>query len=361
MALLAHLYSHIRGSQEDVATYSLQYLLSSSDPLNQAFTQLVAEALHANLPATLNYTCQASGENQERPDVAGTDADGNEVLLCEAKFYAGLTENQPNAYLDRVMKKNGTGLVFICPAMRKHVLWSNLKELVEHRSVEVITDSCITVDGVHMSMITWAELISVLRRTAASVAVSYLSDVDQLESFCLQMDSEAFIPFSPEDMGPDVARREERYYQVVDRSPKDARIGKALLQCGPLGYITEEKYRELNELDKWQSDMEFAEQIGLVRKVDSSRFFLMKEIHYRYDLLNDTQRKKATEMYNSFGNDFFSTKMLVATLSYTENVAKAVLHTFRLLRILDCRKDGVNMYQFRVNPEENPECFESVA
>ncbi len=107
--------------------------------------------------------------------------------------------------------------------------------------------------------------------------------------------------------------------------------------------------------------MEFAEQIGLVRKVDSSRFFLMKEIHYRYDLLNDTQRKKATEMYNSFGNDFFSTKMLVATLSYTENVAKAVLHTFRLLRILDCHKDGVNMYQFRVNPEENPECFESVA
>lgn len=151
------------------------------------------------------------------------------------------------------------------------------------------------------------------------------------------------------------------YLSNNHRSPRDARIGRALLQCGPIGYITEEKYRELNELDKWQSDMEFAEQIGLVRKVDSSRFFLMKEIHYRYDLLNDTQRKKATEMYKSFGNDFFSTKMLVATLSYTENVAKAVLHTFRLLRILDCRKDGVNMYQFRVNPEENPECFEPAA
>ena len=151
------------------------------------------------------------------------------------------------------------------------------------------------------------------------------------------------------------------YLSKNHRSQKDARIGRAILQCGPLGYITEEKYREFNEMDKWQSDMEFAEQIGLVRKVDSSRYFLMKVIHYRYDLLNDTQRKKATEMYNSFGNDFFSTKMLVATLSYTENVAKAVLHTFRLLRILDCHKDGVNMYQFRVNPEENPECFESVA
>ena len=66
-------------------------------------------------------------------------------------------------------------------------------------------------------------------------------------------------------------------------------------------------------------------------------------------------------MYNSFGNDFFSTKMLVATLSYTENVAKAILHSFRLLRILDCHKDGVNMYQFCVNPEDNPECFEPAA
>lgn len=228
MALLAHLYSHIRGSQEDVATYSLQYLLSSSDQLNQAFTRLVAEALRANLPDTLNYTCQAIGENQERPDVAGTDADGNELLLCEAKFYAGLTENQPNAYLDRLMKEKGTGLVFICPAMRKHVLWSNLKELVENRRVDVITDSCITVDGVHMSMITWAELIAVLRRTAASVAVDYLSDVDQLEAFCFQMDSEAFIPFSPEDMGPEVARREERYYQVIDALVEYLRSDKSL-------------------------------------------------------------------------------------------------------------------------------------
>ena len=168
------------------------------------------------------------------------------------------------------------------------------------------------------------------------------------------------VPFTEADYSEEVITLLS-YLSKNHRSPRDARIGTALLQCGPLGYITEEKYRELNEMDKWQSDMEFAEQIGLVRKVDSSRFFLMKEIHYRYDLLNDTQRKKATEMYNSFGNDFFSTKMLVATLSYTENVAKAVLHSFRLLRILDCHKDGVNMYQFRVNPEDNPECFEPAA
>lgn len=228
MALLAHLYSHIRGSQEDIATYSLQYLLSSSVELNRAFTRLVADTLHAEFPESLNYTCQATGENQERPDIAATDTNGKEVLLCEAKFYAGLTENQPNAYLDRLVNESGTGLVFLCPAMRKHVLWSGLLELVEYRSVTAISDSCILVDGVYMSLITWAELITTLRRTAASLAVDYLSDVEQLEAFCLQMDSEAFIPFTPEDIGPDVAKREDRYYQVVDALVDYLRADKSL-------------------------------------------------------------------------------------------------------------------------------------
>lgn len=84
-------------------------------------------------------------------------------------------------------------------------------------------------------------------------------------------------------------------------------------------------------------------------------------IDYQFDQMNEMQRKRATEMYNSFGGELFSQKMVVATLSYSANIAKAVLHEFRLLRILDCHKDGINMYQFRVNPKENPECFDGSA
>ena len=58
------------------------------------------------------------------------------MILCEAKFYAGLTINQPNTYLDRLKKENGLGLVFICPAARKITLWSKLIELCEHRKLE---------------------------------------------------------------------------------------------------------------------------------------------------------------------------------------------------------------------------------
>ena len=85
------------------------------------------------------------------------------------------------------------------------------------------------------------------------------------------------------------------YLSNNHRSPRDARIGRALLQCGPLGFITEEKYRELNELDKWQSDMEFAEQIGLVRKVDSRRFFLIGENALEFDFRDAVYRVVAVD------------------------------------------------------------------
>ena len=48
------------------------------------------------------YECQSIGDDNERPDMSGTDSDGNEVIMCEAKFYAGLTYNQPLTYLERL-------------------------------------------------------------------------------------------------------------------------------------------------------------------------------------------------------------------------------------------------------------------
>lgn len=215
-SLLAHLYSHIKGSQEDVATLSLQYILSQSNKLNQSFTRLLSRALQIEIDGELNYTCQATGENKERPDIAGIDADGNEIILCEAKFYAGLTSNQPVSYLKRLKDENGLGLVFICPAVRKVTLWSKLVELCGNLPVEIIDDNCISVDGVRMAIMSWNDVVESLRFVASTEATEMLPDIYQLDGFCKMMDSEAFIPFSSEDFGPENAMREERYYQVID-------------------------------------------------------------------------------------------------------------------------------------------------
>lgn len=215
-SLLAHMYSHIRGSQEDIATYSLEYIVSKSSALNKAFTNLLEVSLNESLGNNLRYNCQATGEQKERPDLSGVNADNKEIVLCEAKFYAALTDNQPNAYLDRLIKNDGVGLVFICPAKRRKNLWGQLLHLCEKRAVEYVSDYCSTIDNVRMSIITWGEIIERLRLTASAEDVSSLSDIDQLDGFCKLMDDSAFIPFTTEDFGPENAKREERYYQVLD-------------------------------------------------------------------------------------------------------------------------------------------------
>ena len=168
ISLLAHLYSHIKGSQEDVATLSLQFILSQSLKLNHEFTKLLSASLHCKIEQKLNYICQAVGENKERPDIAGVDSNGKEQILCEAKFYAGLTENQPNTYLDRLKKEEAIGLVFICPAARKVTLWSKLLDLCKERSIEAIDDYCVNLDGVRMAIVTWSDIIESLRHVANS-------------------------------------------------------------------------------------------------------------------------------------------------------------------------------------------------
>ena len=154
-SLLAHLYPYIKGSQEDIATFSLQYLLSQSSKLNAAFTKFAADTMGIDLEERLQYLCQVTGESEEkeRPDMVGTDADGAEVVLFEMKFYASLTANQPNTYLDRLRKNGGKGLLFICPMARKTSLWAKLQELCGTETDE-ISKFCVSANGVNLAITT---------------------------------------------------------------------------------------------------------------------------------------------------------------------------------------------------------------
>ncbi len=217
-SLLAYLYPRIKGSQEDIATFSLQYLLSQSKELNQAFTRRLSELLKTDLDNTLQYMCQVTGksEEKERPDMVGLDLDGKECILCEMKFYATLTVNQPLTYLRRLKECDGKGLVFVCPETRKTNLWAKLNELCAGHEIELISDFCVSVDGIKLGIITWTEVIHLLNKFASSVAIAFSADIAQLEGYCNQLDSEAFIPFSAEDLSAEVANKADRYYQVID-------------------------------------------------------------------------------------------------------------------------------------------------
>ena len=100
------------------------------------------QSLHIQTEDTLQYLCQVTGksDNKERPDMAGIDSKGIETILCEMKFYASLTINQPLGYIDRLKNNNGKGLIFVCPNIRLTNLWATLNEICKNREVKVIDD-----------------------------------------------------------------------------------------------------------------------------------------------------------------------------------------------------------------------------
>ena len=297
-SLLAHLYSHIRGSQEDIATMSLQYIITQHVGLRLGFNHLIGAKLHVGLSDVTKYTCQATGDGLERPDLSGTDVNGNELILCEAKFYAGLTANQPGAYLARLKEEEGKGLVFICPEARITSLWGKLLSLCDDDETEVVDRTCVRVSSIPMAIITWDEILSELLRIAHASVPAAVSDLEQLDGFCKAMDKEAFIPFEAEELGILTARKQQRFYQVIDKtvdlilSDPDldaSRIGKNSTYFG--GY--ERKFRlatcECNlayDEKMWMSDSSIESPFWLAIK-DSEGYqngSLLEKIHMLPDI-----------------------------------------------------------------------------
>ena len=85
-SLLAYLYPRIRGSQEDVATLSLSYLLAQSDILRSAFTKALSSHLHLSPDAYIHFNTQVIGQQRERPDIVGVDDSGIGLFIYTIDF-----------------------------------------------------------------------------------------------------------------------------------------------------------------------------------------------------------------------------------------------------------------------------------
>ena len=144
-------------------------------------------------------------------------------------------------------------------------------------------------------------------------------------------------------------------------SSKDKRIGAYLTRGLGKGVIAISDYETYGDESKWMSDMQLARQLGLVDKVSATRYKISKRLKSGPPLLSKGQKKFITEVYESFGEASFSLGMLTATLDYTDAHISGYLHKFTLLKILDCKKEDVNRYQFLITPDMYPECFETAA
>ena len=236
--LLAHLARRkkFRDKYENIAVEALGHILSESDAARHALSD-VLQTGGAAIGEIARVETQASGEEGTRPDLAGRDTEGVERVLIEAKFGAGLTENQPVTYLEQLPENQSSVLLFVAPAKRLESLWTELCGLVAEAEIVLSSGplrSATTNGKRRLMLISWTDLLDRMASRANTAGGSHTKcDIQQLRGLAEQKDKEVFLPLRPEELGPEFPRRlfnlENLVYDVIKRLEREglaADIGK---------------------------------------------------------------------------------------------------------------------------------------
>ncbi|MDZ4745688.1 MAG: hypothetical protein SGJ05_06765 [bacterium] len=218
-SLLGQFYTRIRGSQEDIASEGLAYILQRSPASRLALNRLIKSDCSLEFD-DLTYTTQNIGDKLERPDVSGSNAGGTEVLIIEAKFWAALTDNQPLVYLSRL--GSNSMLMFVCPTLRVRPVFDEIHKRIQSASLNYAVkpeNHSISFDGnKHLIVKTWNEILNTIRTQLIQENDSVLlSDVNQIIGLCEAIDSNSFQPFQTEEFAPRVAKRINSYNDLIDK------------------------------------------------------------------------------------------------------------------------------------------------
>ncbi len=84
------------------------------------------------------------GKNDERLDLVAYDERDSERVLIEVKFWAGLTDKQPEEYLKRLPRDGDPAvLLFVAPEQRLVTLWAEICRQAEEADWDLGTDAGI--------------------------------------------------------------------------------------------------------------------------------------------------------------------------------------------------------------------------
>ena len=223
--LLAKLASKFGPQTENLAVDALGHILSGSKAARRALSNVIADG-GAVVGEIAQVRTQATGKEGERPDLAGFDRDGRERVLIEAKFWAGLTDNQPVAYLKRLPANTPSALLFVAPAARLEILWNELRRTVAKsqsgitlaKGSEATALRSATAGGRrHLLLTSWQAMLDRMATEAAASSDSDTEkDIGQLRGLAAQQDDEAFLPLRREELGPEFPRRMLGLRRLID-------------------------------------------------------------------------------------------------------------------------------------------------
>ena len=245
--LLAYLVASFPGNTEDIATEALGHIFERSDASIEALNDVIRSGARGVSPITRVRT-QVIHADGTRPDLVGFDESGVERVLIEVKFWADLTANQPNGYLNRLPNQGPAVLAFLVPEERVQSLWPQLRRRAEQQYgtvAEVNSErKCLRIGegDRHLMIMSWGGLLdSMATRSRDQEEPRVEPEIRQLRSLAEFADAGAFKPIRRgEEFGEDAEVRKRQYKRLIDaateRGIEQEWVSRKGLRATPRGY-----------------------------------------------------------------------------------------------------------------------------
>ena len=259
--LLAHLSPRFTERAEDIAVEALGYILSRSKPSRAGLEDILRNG-GADIGPISRVATQV-GEERTRPDIVCFDGSGAERVLIEAKFWAGLTDSQPVAYLKRLPADKASALLVIAPAARFESLWPELQRRVADDGDITLGESnkesglfaATAGERQRLLMTSWTALLNRMAYRATDAGDTPAeNDIRQLRGLTERADQDALLPLRKEQLGPEFPRLVLHLNQLVndavDRGRNDGWIDTTglIVTSRPTGYG---RYMRLGRAGVW--------------------------------------------------------------------------------------------------------------
>ena len=216
--LLAYLVPKLTRGVEDAATEALAYILNKSTASRKALADMVGID-----PADIGRVeTQVTAADRSRPDLVCFGAGNEKRIIGEAKFWAGLEDNQPNAYLEQLPQSGRSALLFIAPAVRINTLWVAINDMAGNGGIQLEPVSSpdrmptARVSGAerYLMLVSWTNLLNRMLAVAENPEIS--AEIMQLRGLAQRQDEDAFLPLHTEELGPAFARRMKGVVRLVN-------------------------------------------------------------------------------------------------------------------------------------------------
>ncbi len=252
MSVLAEIVLKGGLQSEPAATLALAHILKADPEIARAFVRLLRPAGIEWTPGRID--AELGGEGG-RPDLTIHENGGERLLFVENKFWAGLTDAQPVAYLDALPP--GGALMFITPDPRVNTVWDALKArcLQAEREWETGDDGVFRwsrVGGKTLCITSWRHVLESLLFESPD---KHKADILQLRGLTEKADSEAFLPIRAEELTDQAAvRRLVNYIDLVQTITDEL---KSEGIADKLGNLTDGRHFHARRARMLDSDMWF--------------------------------------------------------------------------------------------------------